>query len=190
MRKIGALLFMTLGAVALPCAAQVQGASIESLGLSLRLLVLLAVANTAPIAAKHVLGTRCNWPLDGGLRFFDGRPLLGPSKTVRGLAAAIAATALAALLLGVAPAWGALMGAASMAGDALSSFAKRRLGIASSGKATGLDQIPEALLPLLAVQAALDLSWLQVFAITLVFFLLEMPLAWLSFRLGLRDRPY
>ena len=166
MRKIGALLFMTLGAVVFPCAAQVQGASMESLGLSLRLLVLLAVANTAPIAAKHVLGTRCNWPLDGGLRFFDGRPLLGPSKTVRGLVAA------------------------SMLGDALSSFAKRRLGIASSGKATGLDQIPEALLPLLAVQAALGLSWLHVFAITLVFFLLEMPLAWLSFRLGLRDRPY
>lgn len=77
-----------------------------------------------------------------------------------------------------------------MLGDALSSFVKRRIGIASSGRATGLDQIPEALLPLLAVYTTLGLTYLEVVSITLAFFLLEIPAAWLSFRLGLRDRPY
>ena len=77
-----------------------------------------------------------------------------------------------------------------MLGDALSSFVKRRLNIASGGRATGIDQIPEALLPLLVVRGALGLSLPEVAAITLVFFVLEIPLARLFFRLGLRDRPH
>lgn len=56
--------------------------------------------------------------------------------------------------------------------------------------AIGIDQIPEALLPLLALQDALVLSLPQIAAITAAFFLLEIPLAWLSHRLGLRERPY
>ena len=78
----------------------------------------------------------------------------------------------------------------AMVGDALSSFIKRRLDIPSSGKATGIDQIPEALLPLLAVHGVLGLSLLQVAAITALFFALEIPLARLFFRFGMRDRPY
>ena len=77
-----------------------------------------------------------------------------------------------------------------MTGDALSSFVKRRLGIASSGQATGLDQIPEALLPLLLVAGWLDLGWLQIVGVTAAFFVLEIPLARWTHRLGLRDRPY
>ena len=156
----------------------------------LRLLLLLAVANTAPIAAKRLLAARWDTPLDSGLLFFDGRPLLGRSKTVRGAVAAVLATALAAYPLGIDATLGAAIGALAMLGDALSSFTKRRLGIDSSGRATGIDQIPEALLPLLVLQDALVLSLPQVAAITAAFFLLEIPLAWLSHRLGLRDRPY
>ena len=61
----------------------------EDIWLGLRLLLLLGAANTAPIVIKRVLGGRWNAPLDAGLRFVDGRPLLGPSKTVRGLVAAV-----------------------------------------------------------------------------------------------------
>ena len=162
----------------------------DSISTGLRLLLLLAVANAAPIVAKKLLGTRWSAPLDGGLRFVDGRPWLGASKTVRGLVAAVAATALAALLLGWPPTLGAAVGAWSMLGDALSSFVKRRLGVPPSGRATGIDQVPEALLPLLALRGELDLGWLQIAAVTLAFFALEIPLARLAFRLGLRDRPY
>lgn len=155
-----------------------------------QVLLLLAVANVAPIVAKHLLGGRWNLPLDGGIRFVDGRPLLGASKTVRGLAAAVVATALAAALLGRPIIVGAALGALSMLGDALSSFVKRRLDVPPSGQATGIDQIPEALLPVLLLRGALGLSWLQVVAITLVFFALEIPLARLFYRLGWRDKPY
>lgn len=158
--------------------------------LSLQLLLLLAAANTAPLLAKRCLGGRWAAPLDGGLRWFDGRPWLGPSKTLRGLIAAIAATTLAAPLLGLPAPTGALIGACAMLGDALSSFTKRRLGTQPSERFTGLDQIPEALLPLLAVRSSLGLTAAQIAAITLVFFALEIPLARLFHRLGLRDKPY
>jgi len=162
----------------------------DAIGTGFRLLLLLAVANAAPIVAARLLGARWRAPLDGGLRFVDGRPLFGRSKTVRGVIAAIVATALAAPALGIAPQIGAILGATAMAGDALSSFVKRRLGIPSSGRATGIDQVPESLLPLLAVRAPLELSWLQVAAVTTLFVALEIPVARLLHRFGLRDRPY
>ena len=59
-----------------------------------------------------------------------------------------------------------------------------------SAKATGLDQIPEALLPLLVVADPLLLSPLQIAAVTLAFFALEIPISRLLFRLGLRDHPH
>jgi CDP-2,3-bis-(O-geranylgeranyl)-sn-glycerol synthase len=162
----------------------------DGIWLGLRLLLLLGVANSAPIAARRLLADRWAAPLDGGLAFVDGRPLLGPGKTLRGVAVAVVATALASWALGMSPHVGALLGAVSMAGDALASFVKRRLGVAPSGRATGLDQIPESLLPLLAVQGMLDLSAVQILAVTVAFFILEIPLARWAFRLGLRERPY
>ena len=162
----------------------------DDLWLSLRLLLLLGVANTAPIAAKRLFGKRWSAPLDAGWHFVDGRPLLGSSKTVRGFVAAVAGSAIAAALLGFSPGLGAEVGALAMLGDALSSFVKRRLDITPSGRATGIDQIPEALLPLLVIRGTVGLSLLQTAVIVLAFFALEIPLARLAFRLGLRDRPH
>lgn len=158
--------------------------------LALKLLLVLAAANTAPILAKRWLGGRGDFPLDGHRHFLDGRPLLGPSKTVRGLGAALGAATAVAALLGLSAVTGGIMGLAAMAGDALSSFVKRRINIAVSGKATFLDQIPEALLPLWAVQSTLQLTWAWVAAITLAFLVLEIPLARWWHRLGLRDQAY
>lgn len=162
----------------------------DEIWLGLRLLLLLGLANTAPLVAKRWLSTRWAAPLDGGMKFFDGRPLLGSSKTIRGLVAAVGAATLGAPLLGVPATVGALLGCGAILGDALSSFIKRRMGAAPSSRATGLDQIPEALVPLLALKGLLGLTLAQIAAITLAFFVLEIPLAWWSHRLGLRDRPY
>ena len=162
----------------------------DGIWLGIRLLLLLAVANSAPLLAKRWFGLRFSGPLDGGLIFFDGRPLLGSSKTIRGLIAALAATSLGAILMSMPATVGALVGAGAMLGDAIASFIKRRLGAEPSSRATGLDQVPEALLPLLVVKSFLGITLAQIAVITLLFFVLEMPLAWLFHRLGLRDRPY
>lgn len=76
-----------------------------------------------------------------------------------------------------------------MLGAAASSFVKHRLGTATSSRATGLDQIPEALVPLLLVQARPGLTPAQIAIVTLVFFAMAIPRGWLSNRWGLRDRP-
>jgi hypothetical protein len=114
----------------------------------LELVLLLAITNGAPVVARLVMGRLLSQPLDRDRPFRDGRPWLGPAKTVRGIVSALLATTLVAPLLGLSPGHGTLFAALAMAGDLISSFIKRRLGIASSRSAPLLDQLPESLLPL------------------------------------------
>src|ERR1700690_2598356 len=124
----------------------------------LQSVLLLTVANGAPVVAKKVLGARLAFPLDAGAHFFDGQPLLGPSKTVRGVVISIVITAVLAPLLGLSLATGGLVAALAMIGDLFSSFVKRRLKFPSSSQAIGLDQVPESLLPLLVCKETLSLT--------------------------------
>jgi CDP-2,3-bis-(O-geranylgeranyl)-sn-glycerol synthase len=156
----------------------------------LQLLVLLTLANGAPLVAKKMFGERCSGPLDGGLAFFDGRPLFGQSKTLRGIVVAILATAAGAPLIGLDLVTGAIVAAAAMAGDLLSSFTKRRLAFRPSSQALGLDQIPESLLPMLAARAALSLTAIDIAAGVAIFFVGELVLSRLLFKAHLRDEPY
>ena len=156
----------------------------------LQILILLTVANATPVIAKRILGNRFAYPVDGNITLYDGRPLLGPSKTVRGLLLALVVTAAAAPLLGLDVALGLVVGAAAMAGDLLSSFLKRRLEFAPSSRATGLDQIPEVLFPLLACQTALGLGVIEIAAGVVIFLLGGILISRVLFRLRLRDRPY
>ena len=66
-----------------------------------QLSLLLAVANGAPVIATRIFGDRFSWPLDDGVAFFDGKPLFGKSKSVRGILASVLSSALAAPLLGL-----------------------------------------------------------------------------------------
>ncbi len=61
---------------------------------------------------------------------------------------------------------------------------------APSSMAIGLDQIPESLFPLLACRLALPLTMLDIGVATIVFFVGELVLSRILFRLHLRDRPY
>ncbi len=158
--------------------------------LNLKLLVLVLVANGAPVVASRILGRQFSFPLDGGLHLVDGRPLFGPSKTVRGVVLGIAVTTACAPLLGLDWTSGALVGFGAMAGDLFSSFVKRRMGLPSSGKATGLDQVPEALFPLLACTFTLGLTLADIVAGVSIFFLADVVLSRVFFKIGLRARPY
>jgi hypothetical protein len=154
------------------------------------LLLLMLAANGAPILAARVFGPRWAAPVDHGLALADGRPLFGPSKTWRGLAAGLLGAMLAALVLGHDLGFGLTFGGASLAGDLLSSFVKRRLGIPSSGRAIGIDQIPEALLPLLACQGELQLGWLSIVLLVALFVVGALLLSRVMYRLGIRPQPY
>lgn len=156
----------------------------------LRVLLLLTVANGAPLLAKKVWGGALAWPLDAGVCFFDRRPVFGSTKTVRGVLVSVAATAAAASSVGITWWIGALIGATAMAGDLLSSFIKRRLNRPPSSRALGLDHIPESLLPLLACHEALGLTAADIGIVVAAFFAGAVLLSRLLYRVGLRDEPH
>jgi CDP-2,3-bis-(O-geranylgeranyl)-sn-glycerol synthase len=86
--------------------------------LALKVLALALSANGAPVIGKRLFGARWAIPLDGGLTFLDGRPLLGSSKTVRGLVLSLATTTLVATALGYGWQLGVIYSALTMSGDA------------------------------------------------------------------------
>jgi CDP-diglyceride synthetase len=155
-----------------------------------QLLFLLMLANGTPVIAKKILGARYSYPLDCDLAFADGRPWLGRSKTFRGIVLAVLVTTAGAPV--VATAWevGFLVGICAMAGDLFSSFCKRRLNLPSSSRASGLDQIPEALFPALACRHFLALATVDIAVCVAVFFVGEVVLSRLLYAFRLRDRPY
>ena len=158
--------------------------------LLLQLLVLLVVANGAAVGAKKFLGTASARPLDGGSVFVDGQPIFGPSKTIRGIVASVLATSLGAALMGLGWQVGALIATFAMAGDLFSSFVKRRLHLASSTMAIGLDHIPESLFPLLASRLLLPVSILEIVAGVTIFVVVALIISPLLFKLNIRDEPY
>lgn len=158
--------------------------------LILQLLVLLTLANGAPVVTKKVLGGYFNYPLDVGIIFFDGRPLLGISKTIRGILISIGITTICAPLVALDMEIGALVAGGAMAGDLFSSFVKRRLNQPPSSQAVGLDQVPESLFPLLACSGALPLTIVDIATGVGVFFIGELLLSRLLFKVRLRDEPY
>ena len=156
----------------------------------LQALVLVLVANGTPVVATRLLGTWGDWPIDAGRSLADGRRVFGQSKTWRGLGLAVTATSATSFYLGLPWTTGAIVGLAAMAGDLGSSFIKRRMGMTSGSMSPGLDQVPEALLPLLACRGALGLSLGEALLSTALFWLTEVVLSPLLFRLGIRERPY
>lgn len=153
-------------------------------------LLLLGVANGIPVFASKLLGNRFDTQLDGGMRLSDGQPLFGASKTIRGIVLSIIGTTLIAVLGGLGWVTGAGVAGASMAGDLISSFVKRRLRFEVHAQFAGLDQIPEALIPMLAFQSELHLSGVDIAIAVAAFVVLELMLSRLLFRLHIRDRPW
>jgi len=160
------------------------------MSVELQLLLLIVIANGTPVVAAALYGAWGARPVDGGRQWVDGRRLLGDAKTWRGVALALLAAGFGAVLLGLPALVGVIIGVAAMLGDLLSSFVKRRLGVPASGMALGLDQIPEALLPLLAVADRFALSWLTIAAIVAGFAIVELGLSPVFYWLGIRNRPY
>ena len=160
------------------------------LGYILKMLLLLLLANGTPVLAKRFLGRHWSAPLDAGKVFFDSQPILGTSKTWRGLLIGVIATALIAPFLGFSWQIGAFFGALSLTGDLISSFIKRRINIPTSSMALGLDQIPEAALPLWILREQLNLDLWSIIIVVILFIIGELILSKLLFKAGIRDKPY
>jgi CDP-2,3-bis-(O-geranylgeranyl)-sn-glycerol synthase len=151
---------------------------------------MLVLANGAPVLAARLCGPRWNRPIDGGRLFPDGKPVLGHNKTWRGLVIGVLASGLFSLVIGMGVLFGCLFGLLALVGDAASSFIKRRRGLEDSARASGLDQIPEALLPMLLAGVWLPLGWMTIVLVVAGFTASNVLVSPLLFRLGIRQSPH
>lgn len=150
----------------------------------LHALALLIAANAIPVLVAKLTRNRGSFPLDFGYVMRDGERLFGNHKTWRGLVSGTLGCALLAAWLGL-PAWlGAAFAFLSLLADAWSSFAKRRLRLKSGTDVLALDQLGEALVPLLAFSQPLSLGPGEIAAVTVAFVLLSTVTA------PLRHRPW
>ena len=141
---------------------------------AVRALLLVCASSSAAWAVSVALGRRFAAPLDFGLVLPDGHRLFGSHKTWRGVAAGIFVCALVAPLVGLEIAVGAGFGAAALLGDALSSAFKRRLALEPGAELPGLDQLPEALLPLALFAEPLGLGVVETVVVALAFVILDL----------------
>ncbi|MCE0760864.1 CDP-archaeol synthase [Marinobacter sp. G11] len=158
--------------------------------LSLELFVMLVLANGSPVVVARLLHHRWDWPVDGDRLWHDGRPVFGHSKTWRGLASGVLSCLVFAAWLGLGWIFGALFGFLALLGDLLSSFLKRRVGLDSSARALWLDQLPEALLPMLMAWYWLPLALWQAVVVAVLFAIANVVVSPLLFRLGIRKQPH
>ena len=155
-----------------------------------QILLLIFAANGAPILARKMFGENGNYPIDAGRLFIDGRRIFGAAKTWRGIFSAHLLVCLLALAIGFDLFVGLLVAFGAMAGDLLSSFIKRRLGMPDSAQAPVLDQVPESLIPSLLLMPILQLGIVEVLVLVILFGVFERVVSKLLFRLGIRQQPY
>jgi CDP-2,3-bis-(O-geranylgeranyl)-sn-glycerol synthase len=141
---------------------------------AVRALVMIGVASTVPWLVGRVLGERWAAPLDCGYSLWDGKRLFGSHKTWRGLIAGIGACTIVGAAFGLDAFVGAGIGAAALAGDALSSALKRRLQFPPGSEVLGVDQLPEALLPLVIFSGPLGLELWEGPVLAAVFTILDI----------------
>lgn len=141
---------------------------------ALQLLILIIIANGAPILVRMLLNQKLNTTVDFGFKMADGNPVFGASKTWRGILATLLITPVVALIFNYPVEIGILIALGTISGDLFSSFVKRRLGMAPSSKALLLDQIPESLIPVLMMIQIFNLSLLGVLLIVFVFVVIDV----------------
>lgn len=156
----------------------------------LQLLLLIIIANGAPILIRVLLNDGFSLAVDFGISLPDDRRIFGSSKTWRGIFAAFVATPAAAWWLGQLPETGFLVAVYAVLGDLTSSFIKRRLAMEPSSRAPMLDQMPESLFPALMMRGAFDLELSSVILLVLIFIIIDIFLSHTLYKWGIRKRPY
>jgi CDP-2,3-bis-(O-geranylgeranyl)-sn-glycerol synthase len=177
---------------------------LETFLLSLWFILPAYAANASPVAFG---GGR---PIDGGRKFFDGRPIFGPGKTIRGFLAGVAmgiAVGISLYLLhpilldDKEPVPGlrffssylllsSLLSLGALTGDLFGSFIKRRLGMARGDPALLLDQLGFLVFALLFAYPFFQLPRAGVLFLLLLTPALHLGTNILAYKLGMKERPY
>ncbi len=136
--------------------------------------VLLAAAHVGAWASGRLFLGRWPAPVDAGATLWDGRRLFGEHKTWRGLLVAELLCAAVAPLVGYGARLALQLAALAMGADLATSLLKRRLNLAPGREVPGLDQIPEALVPLLVLARPLGIGASTAWLLTGIFVVLDL----------------
>jgi len=147
----------------------------------IQLLLLIIIANGAPVLVRIIFGDYLNTPVDLGFTLSDNHPVFGSSKTWRGIFAALLMTSIAASLMNYPFVTGFLIASYAVIGDLSSSFIKRRFSMAPSSKAPILDQVPESLLPAFMMMRTFDLELSSVLWLSAVFLIIDMAMTYILY---------
>ena len=156
----------------------------------LHLLLLIIIANGAPIVIRVLLNGGFNLAVDFGVKLPDNKQIFGTAKTWRGIFSTLTLTPISALLLGYSPETGLLIAGYAILGDLTSSFIKRRLSMAPSSMAPLLDQVPESLFPAIIMMKMFNLTISSLILLILIFVITELLLSYTLYQWGIRKRPY
>jgi len=156
----------------------------------LEVLLLILIANAAPVLASYLLSHHTSLSIDFGYKLKDQQYLFGASKTWRGLISAIIATSLVSFFINSNIWPGITVALLAMTGDLTSSFIKRRLKKPASTKVSFLDQIPESLFPAFGAMYYYPLELIHIIVISLSFTIIDMLLSKILYQIGIRKRPY
>jgi len=135
----------------------------------LKIVIFLLWVNGIPPMVSLFIGDRYRMAVDCGLQWFDGRPIFGSHKTIRGVTAATVFGLFVYPLLGVTWQVAGVAAFLAMTGDLFSSFIKRRSMFYSGKEVVVLDQLFEALFPLLFLNRYLELNLKQNSIILILF---------------------
>lgn len=157
---------------------------------ALKFILPVYCANAIPVLAGGGV------PLDFGKDFFDGKPIFGRNKTVRGFLAGLLVGTLAGLaesvVFGFPILFGFVVSLGALVGDLFGAFLKRRLGITPGGLLAVVDQVDFVLGALLfAVPLNLSfMSWELVVAVLLITPPIHLLTNFLAYKLRLKKNPW
>lgn len=157
------------------------------------------VSNMSPVIANKLpLINKWNTPVDFGTTI-DGKRMLGDNKRWRGivlgtLMGGVTAVAVSKLnantIVTIAPFWaGVLLGFGALAGDAIESFFKRRIGITPGSSWFPFDQTDYIIGALLAIYPFVQLPLWVITTVFIVYFGLHLLVAYVAYLLKLKDKP-
>lgn len=136
--------------------------------ISFKLILLILTINAVPPLLAFLFPDFISQPLDFGLKLWDGSPVFGKHKTVRGFFGAIIAGILIGSLMGFSFLIAFFVGLFTMLGDLVSSFIKRRFTFPEGKDILILDQCFEGGFPLLLFHYVYSLSWVRIIGCFLI----------------------
>lgn len=157
------------------------------------------ISNMSPVLANKIpYLNQWKTPLDFGYTY-KGKRLLGDNKTLRGLVAGTVMGGITAMIVSKLNAntvvtvtpfiAGCLLGFGALAGDAIESFFKRRVGIKPGDSWFPFDQTDYIAGGLLALYPFVQLPLWVIMTVFVVYFGLHLLVAYIGYKLGLKDKP-